>query len=166
MIFLGYGLIQLLSHKEDREAIVLETAPKSELTEKIAIDVAGAVLKPGVYKLASDARIQDGLVAAGGISEDADRAWIDRYINLAAKVADGTKIYIPFKGENMVGNTSSTININSASQSGLESLSGIGPVAAEKIIANRPYGAIDELLTKKVVGKSVFEKIKDHITTY
>ncbi len=178
LIFLGYGLIQFLGQKSDSEGIVLETAEKPVEANIIMVDVAGAVIRPGVYKVSSDARIHDVLVAAGGISDDADREWVDRRINLAAKVSDGTKLYIPFEGDPAAPDVLSNsgpgssslvdkqINMNTASQSELESLSGIGPVTAQKIIDSRPYSTVDELVTKKVLGSKVFEKIKEKITVY
>jgi competence protein ComEA len=145
--------------------------------KQIAIDVEGAVLKPGVYMLPFDSRVQDALIVAGGMSDKADRLKVAKGMNLAAKLIDGGKIYIPFQGdsastaqgggssENVLGDaTSSMVNINTASDSELDGLSGVGPSTVKKITANRPYGSIDELLSKKVVGKSVFEKIKGAIT--
>ncbi len=122
-------------------------------------------------------RIQDSLVAAGGLSAQADRVYISKNLNLATKLTDGAKVYIPFAGE-AVGNgqalnssssvdtVSGLINVNTSSQVGLESLPGIGPVTAQKIIAGRPYGSIQELLNKKIVGVKVFDQIKDKITAY
>jgi DNA uptake protein ComE-like DNA-binding protein len=60
--------------------------------------------------------------------------------------------------------TSSMININTASDSEFDGFSGVGPITVKKITSKRPYGAIDELLSKKIVGKSMFEKIKGTIT--
>ena len=56
------------------------------------------------------------------------------------------------------------ININTSSQSQLEILPGIGPVTAQKIILGRPYGSVDELLGKKIVGTKVFDQIKERIS--
>ena len=58
------------------------------------------------------------------------------------------------------------VNINTSTQAQLESLSGVGPVTASKIITGRPYASIEELLGKKIVGKAVYEKIKDFIVSY
>src|SRR3989344_3599763 len=113
---------------------------------------------------------------AGGFSDKANTEWIAKNLNLAAKLTDAAKIYIPFAGEELAtsgsmdststtGTTGNTglININSANQAQLESLPGVGPVTAAKIISGRPYGSVDELLGKKIVGASVFEKIKEKI---
>ena len=148
-------------------------AEASTQETKIMVDVDGQVLKPGLYSLKSNARVQDALIAAGGLSSNADR----NAINLAAKISDGQKIYIPEIGEKpsavTVANSTSVtslnratglLSVNTASQSELEDLPSIGPVTAQKIISGRPYGTIEELLSKKVVGEKTFEKIKDLIS--
>ncbi len=150
-------------------------------SKKILVDVSGAVRKPGVYSLSAESRIKDAILMAGGISDTADSMRIAQTLNLAAKLSDGAKLYIPSLGEaqvtseevvksdqDMVSQTSSGngININQAAESELDTLPGIGKVTAEKIIANRPYQSINELTQKKVVGASVFEKIKDKISVY
>lgn len=157
--------------------------PKESLingTKQIKVDVSGAVNNPGVYTLSDGSRIEQAVEAAGGIKQGANLEFISKNINLAQKLLDGVKIYIPFAGDptssgfaGLAGqgsvsgiSTSGQININSASQSELEALSGIGPVTASKIVAGRPYSSPEELLDKKILGKAVFEKIKSTITVY
>jgi competence protein ComEA len=115
------------------------------------------------------------LVVSGGLSAKADRDYVAKNINLAQKITDGGKIYIPFAGEtippvnNATGNTQASgalININTASEQELDSLPGIGPVTAAKIINSRPYGSVNELLDKKIVGSKVFTDIKNKISVY
>lgn len=181
MTFFTYGLMGLFTaNKTNSEDIVFEaSAEKSIAVEAkiILVDIEGAVVKPGVYKLPAESRIQDAFIAAGGLAATADRKYIAKNFNLATKLIDGAKIYVPFVGEAVNGgsvlNTISEgvtvgalININTSSQSQLESLPGIGPVTAQKIIAGRPYGSIDEMLNKKVVGSKVFGQIKDKISVY
>ncbi|HSW89170.1 MAG TPA: ComEA family DNA-binding protein [Candidatus Saccharimonadales bacterium] len=143
--------------------------------KQIVIDVSGAVVKQGIYNINVDSRVQDALNAAGGLSENADREFVDKKINLAAKLVDGGKIYIPKRGEHATVETgvesastdqSATINVNDATADQLDALPGIGPVTAQKIIAGRPYADIQDLLTKKVVSNSVFGKIKEKISVY
>ena len=172
LIFFGYGLIAFFgeARSSDRE-IVFESGEQSLENEiQIKVDVAGGVINPGVYSLKFDTRIQDGLVAAGGLSENADREWISKNLNLAQRLADGTKIYIPKIGENVKGIAGSIasdqININTGSIEALDSLPGVGPITAQKIIDGRPYSTIDALLSKKVVGEKVFGEIKEKITVY
>ena len=151
--------------------------PKESLVSStsISVDIAGAIKNPAVYKLNEDSRIEDGVKAAGGFTEEADQEYISKHINLAQKLLDGTKIYIPKKGEQIspaatavmgVASSEVKININNSSQSELESLPGIGPVTASKIISDRPYQKIEDLLLKKIIGKATFEKIKDQISVY
>lgn len=185
MIFFAYGLIGLFAaNKTSSEDIVFESnsAKQSPIEEKtILVDVEGSVVKPGVYKLPENSRIQDGLVAAGGLAATADRQYIAKNFNLAIKLTDGAKIYVPNVEEAVSGaevlsasGTSSEgivvgalTNINTASQSQLEALPGrVGPKTAEKIISGRPYNSIDELLSKKIVSASVFSQIKDKISVY
>lgn len=179
LIFLSYGLIALLGAKDSSSGIVFEsgeTASESaKMQTKITVDVEGAVVKPGVHELSANSRLQDGLISAGGLSEDANREWVSKNLNLAAKLTDGGKIYIPKAGENSggIGGSGSTgslttgqININSASESELDSLPGVGAVTAQKIISNRPYSSIEELLNKKVISSKVFSQIKEKIGVY
>lgn len=147
----------------------------------ILVDVEGAVANPGVYHIVENARVQDALVAAGGLSGAGDRAWVAQHVNLAAKISDGTKIYIPTVGEIVSGQsaaaqvgpvstngvlgatTNQQIDINSASATDLDSLPGVGLATANKIISGRPYASVGDLLTKKVVSSKVFGQIKDMV---
>lgn len=181
MIFFIYGLIGLfLANKAASDDIIFETSGKNSVEIKtIFIDIEGAVVRPGLYKLPHDSRIQDALIAAGGVSASADREYMSKNLNLAIRLTDGAKIYIPKDGEteSIKGITSikgsadtgliiGQININTASESELDSLPGIGPVTAQKIIRGRPYSSVDDLLNKKVVGSKVFSQIRDKITVY
>jgi competence protein ComEA len=183
LICFGYGLMELIPHKEEKQDILFESASDQSTIVKndvspvkqatITIDIEGAVLKPGVYSLPEESRVQDALIASGGLAKNADHQKLAKQLNLASKVTDGGKIYIPFEGEDVLASSGQTvlgyaaasmININAASISELDTLSGIGKVTADKIIANRPYGTVDELVSKKIVGKKVFEQIKNKIS--
>lgn len=183
LIFLGFGLVALTHPKEEKGDITFEPAksqaenvPQDRSQKTITIDIEGAVQKPGVYKLPHDASIQDALIAAGGMNNVADREKIARSLNLAAKIQDGGKIYIPFVGEQTVvvggegatvlGAETGSININTAVSKELDTLPGVGEVTAQKIISNRPYGAKEELLSKKIVNQKVFDQIKEKIIVY
>ncbi len=183
LIFFAYGLISLADKSNpSADGLIFESANRdiasssSKLNEaKIMVDVEGGVIRPGVYSLATSARAQDALIAASGLSNDADRSWVEKNLNLAAKLIDGQKIYVPKLGENKTSLTVSSqdtalnpsgININSANSQTLDSLPGIGPATAQKIISGRPYGAIEELVSKKIVTEKVFEQIKDKITVF
>lgn len=175
LALIAIGVISTILSENNNQGVIIEEAASSDRSN-IFVDVEGAVLKPGVYKLTAEARIQDALIAAGGLSQEADREYVAKMINLAAKISDGAKIYVPKVGESstssigsaggVAGSVAGLININMASQSELESLPGIGPVTATKIIDNRPYSSIDDLLTKKIVGQKVFGEIKEKISVY
>ncbi len=169
LILVLFGLIQLFSHKSNSSPLVFEQA--KEVEAKIVIDIEGAVINPGVYSLDSKSRTVDVLAAAGGLAEDADRVWVEKNINLAKRVSDGLKIYIPRTGEQVLsqsgissGSTGAVININTATTSDLDSLPGVGAVTSQKIIDGRPYSQIEDLIVKKIIGQAIFDKIKDKIS--
>ena len=173
LIVLGLYLVGIVVFRSLRKTPSVEYLTKTEdigsnANRDIWVDVSGAVVAPGVYKLAEGARVKDALVAAGGVSSVADRTILAKEVNLAAIVTDGQKIYIREKssGEAAGAKTADKINLNTASLSELDSLWGVGEIRAGEIVKNRPYAKVEELLTKKIVTKSVFEKIKDQIVVY
>lgn len=157
---------------------VSATQPQQTSPFEAKVDVSGEVRSPGVYALSGSARVEDALKAAGGVTESADPAYLSKTVNLAQRVSDGMKIYVPRiseagpsavvaqSGGDVAGVQTSMVNINAASLSELEKLPGVGEVTAQKIIDGRPYGGIEELFTKKAVNRSVYEKIKDKVATY
>ncbi|MEI6690237.1 MAG: SLBB domain-containing protein [bacterium] len=175
---IGYGLQELFIPKPPVvEIIKANTSPSPLPTaiSNIVVDVSGAVENPGVYTLSPGSRVSDALVAAGGLAVVADKNYLARNVNLASVVTDGSKIYILKKGEvptvvttntttTSNGNTTSLVSINSASESELDRLWGIGPTRAQDIITNRPYTTIDELKSKAKIPDSVFSKIKIEIS--
>lgn len=140
---------------------------------QIKVDISGAVLLPGVKSLAANSRVEDLIKEAGGFNASASAEYISKSLNLSQKVSDGQKFYIPFQGEafsqsltsqgQVAGVSTAKIGINSATQAQLESLPGVGPATAQKIISKRPYQDLSDLTAKKAVSKSVFDKIKDLI---
>ena len=160
----------LLTKPSQTSSIPPESILEAKDFEMLKVDIAGAVVNPGVYELSKDKRIEDIIVEAGGFTNTVNKEYISKELNLSQKVSDGQKIYIPFEGEtgkpviNGVSTTSSAkVNINTATSSELEVLPGIGPSTASKIVASRPYSSIQDLLSKKVLGKATFEKLKDQI---
>jgi competence protein ComEA len=178
----GIGVFLTKSSYSSPEVEIINDSVSQNNNSKLIIEVGGSVIKPGVYELVSNSRINDALSAAGGLSEDADQDWVDKMINRAAPLSDGQKIYIPSKhsssqsasnlesnqaSSEMLGQgTESLININTASQKELESLWGIGPVTAQNIIEQRPYSTVDELQSKNILKANVYERNKDLLTVY
>ena len=183
LILIGAGLFLTkgsISSSPKVEVLQSSTEANENISE-LVVEVVGAVEKPGVYKLPLGSRVEDALILAGGISADADRDWMEKVLNRAAKLVDGQKIYVPkqseetsaknvgdikiYQSENE-GQGSGLININRATTSELESLWGIGPKTAENIIEQRPYSSVEDLLTKKILKKNVYERNKDLLTVY
>lgn len=151
----------------------------------IYVDLSGAVVNPGIYKLNSNSRVADVVSSGGGILSQASADWVSKNLNLAKRISDEEKVYVPFEWEisgdtKMVVNitdykeaaqTSSSpsppsnarnqINVNSASESEILSLPGIGAVYAGKILQNRPYKDIQDMKEAAKIPESVIEKIKE-----
>lgn len=181
LLFIFGILVMLKTQFISSEVIFSSASPSASTKSQIQADIEGAVMAPGVYSLEEGSRITHILAAAGGLSADADRGWVAKNLNLAAKIVDGGKIFIPSQNlsdpstslraglsnsSNLLGVTADKININTASQGELENLPGVGPVTTGKIISGRPYQSPDELKSKKIVGNAVYEQIKDLITAY
>lgn len=171
LVVLGVWL--LVPHGQKTEISIDRGRATAEAQAQLTVDVAGAVLHPGVYKLDGGARVGDALAVAGGLTGEADASWFEKNINRAAKLKDGDKVRIPFIGDSdlksagsagvVAGVSSKLVSVNSASQPELEALPGIGPATAGKIIAGRPYQKLDELVSKKVLSQSLFDKLKDSL---
>ena len=145
------------------------------------VDVAGAVSRPGLYALPPGSRVADAIRAAGGYGPRVDAAAAAATLNLAEILHDGAKLVVPERGAGRPASSGSAgvgtggaggaanglIDLNRASATELDTLPGIGPVTAAKIIAareERPFQAIDELLARKVVSASVLAKIRGLVT--
>jgi len=175
---LGAGAVILASSPPRGTQISLLPPPTPA---PIKVHVVGAVHNPGVYELPLDSRVQNAVQIAGGFTEDAQLEGV----NLAAKLQDGDQVQVPAQrtfaipvaGSESIQNTAeqssgistfTIVNINTASQAELETLPGIGPVTAEKIIeyrqTNETFSTIEEIQKVSGIGPTTFEKIKDLIT--
>jgi competence protein ComEA len=173
------ALILFQSLRTSPRSIELSTStplPTPEMTptaRPLRVYVSGAVRYPDVYALPPDSIVKDAMMAAGGPADDAD---LNR-INLAASVADGQQVYVPRLGEESPpvqppsGQSSSggMVNINTADAADLESLPGIGPTLAQRILdyrqAHGPFAQIQELMEVSGIGPATFEGIRDLIKT-
>ena len=183
---LGAGLLLLVANQPSGEAVHLSppsTAPP------LLVHVDGAVLRPGVYALDRGARIRDAIASAGGLLAESDPG----SLNLAAFVEDGERISVPFRVESIgtgglperateaegpvvdpVETRAPTatpdwpVNINTATLTELESLPGIGPVLAGRIISyrqeNGPFSKIEDIQNVSGIGFKIFEGFKDLIS--
>lgn len=180
LILIGLGAFYIKSGGmgDSPKVEVLSDSTEAK-TREFVVEVGGAVQKPGVYALSSESRVDEALVLAGGLSAEADREWVERTLNRAAKIIDGQKIYIPETGEKTsvsggvsgslnapAESQSSLVNINSATLSELDKLPGIGPVYGQSIIDHRPYSTLEELVSKGALKQGVYEKIKEKVSVY
>jgi len=165
----------------------LNKKKKQEELLPLVVDVSGAVHIPGVYSLEDGARVNDALRKAGGLSEDADEDWVSRELNLASRLTDGEKIYIPRKGEvqeqrelntavksggeirsanETTSSCPSKININSAPLEILTCLYNVGGKRAQAIIDYRnkhPFDNVEEISNIKGIGSKTLERIRSRI---
>ena len=174
-------IIYYMTQKIGNDEIIIENTESIEeedvIEEKIAIHMTGCVKNPGIIELEDGARMDDAIQLAGGLTEEADLT----NVNLAYKVEDGQKIYIPSihdieekeiiqeNQEEIFGKENETgkVNINTAKQTELETLPGIGPTIALRIIEyrkeNGEFTDIEELKEIEGIGEAKWEQIKDFV---
>lgn len=145
----------------------------------LRVYVTGAVVNPDVYLLAPGSIVKDAVLAAGGVAGDADLI----RINLAQELQDQQQIYVPCLGEaeapppvtggepalpSRAGDLSGQVNINTANIEELDTLPGIGPAIAQRIVeyreANGLFKSIQDITLVSGIGDATFEKIKDRIS--
>jgi competence protein ComEA len=150
-------------------------SPTTSAPGPVTVHVAGAVARPGVYRVGATARVDDAVTAAGGITAEAD---LDA-LNLAAKVADGDRVFVPRKGQAPppvvapVGATEGAaprgpVNLNTATIEQLDTLPGVGPTTAQAIIAWRQehgaFRSVQDLLQVRGIGPAKLESLREQVT--
>ena len=165
------ALVWVVARSPSGEAVILRPVP----TEKpVIVHITGAVPRPGVYALPQGARVQDAISAAGGFLAEAEKS----QLNLAQLLEDGEKLDIPFiEGASpiittpvpeVVTATTELVNINTASLEELDTLPGIGPTTAQKIVEyreqNGPFVSIEDIINVSGIGPGTYERLKDLIT--
>jgi competence protein ComEA len=146
------------------------TAPPT----RVVVDVVGAVRRPGLYRLAQGARVADAVARAGGSTRKADLS----LVNLAALVSDGEQVVVPRRGAAVAaagaaaggsaggsGVPTGPVHLNSATVEQLDTLPGVGPVTAQKIVDYRQkhgaFTSVDELDAVSGIGPARLEQLRD-----
>ena len=194
-IILGAGGVALSGRVQPADIVIQPPAPTAlpaptATPGPLRVFVNGAVASPAVYELAPDAILQQAIEQAGGFTAEADTA----VVNLALLLQDGMQIYVPTLDEtaeqvqaiistpsvrtegielDLADDTAVTtsggiVNINTADVAQLDTLPGIGPSTAEKIVeyrnSNGPFATIDEIMSVSGIGPAKFEQIQSFIT--
>ncbi len=132
------------------------------------VEIAGAVEKPGVYQVSGDSRLQEVFLQAGGFHSQADQRYIHQSLNLARRVADQEKVYVPFQGEDisihpadLKNNTNVSVekNVNMASSSDLMSVAGIGTARATKILEGQPYSSREDFFSRSGLSENLAKSV-------
>jgi competence protein ComEA len=177
VVILGAMLLatRLLNHSHAAAAPPIPTAASTQRASstRMYVDVVGAVLRPGLYRLPPGSRVADALVRAGGATA---KAQLD-LVNLAAPIADGEQVVVPRRGPAATAATAATagsaagggaasgpVQLSTATAEQLDSLPGIGPVTAQKILDYRQqhggFSSIDELDAVPGIGPSRLAQLK------
>lgn len=168
-----------LEQTSSSSELVEETSTEaSKELSQLVVDVKGAVEKPGLYTLEVGSRVNDAVEAAGGLTSQAD----PKSINLAQKLSDEAVIYVASKDENIsvVASTTassamsqeekntSLVNLNTATEADLQTISGIGAKRAADIIAYREanggFKSVDDLNNVSGIGDKTMESIRPYVT--
>ena len=148
-------------------ALPVQSATASARTD-VVVHVAGAVRRPGVYRLRTGARVDDAVRRAGGATRRADLS----AVNLAAPLEDGRQVLVPRRepaaGGGTAAATPAKVNLNTATEEQLDGLAGVGPATAAKILAYREqhgsFGAVDELGDVPGIGERRLEALRELVT--
>jgi competence protein ComEA len=176
LLFLGS---KLLASPQSQASLAPPAAPPTESTAagRVVVDVVGAVRRPGLYRLAQGGRIADAVARAGGATSKADLA----LINLAAPLADGEQVVVPRRGATAPASgaaagpstggpvagpsTGGPVQLSTATLEQLDSLPGIGPVTAQKILDYRQkhgaFTSVDELDAVPGIGPARLDQLRD-----
>jgi competence protein ComEA len=171
-----FGASKLLARPASESALAPPAAPPAETGSApqalLVVDVVGAVRRPGLYRLDEGARVADAVGRAGGATRKADLA----LINLAAPLADGEQVVVPRRGAVPTGAAAAggsatsgavstgPVHLNTATLDQLDSLPGIGPVTAQKILDYRTehgaFASVDELDAVSGIGPARLAELK------
>lgn len=173
LVCLVAGVLVLRRHGSDAGATALRVAPVAPAASSpahaarrsVVVDVAGAVARPGLYHLPQGSRVADAVARAGGLTRRAERT----AVNLAAPISDGEQVLVAERGSSAGGNSPGTgstnpVSLSSASVEELDTLPGVGPVTAQKIVAYRqehgPFTSVEALDAIPGIGPARIADLK------
>lgn len=179
ILLAGVGFYKSNNSIEEPEQNLLQIANTNvdetdNKQKEIYVHIDGEVVNPGLYKLTTEDRVNDLLIIAGGATDKASL----KDINLAKKLEDEMKIYIPSKEENLtnevhgqseVSSSTGKINLNTANKDELKTLPGIGDSRADEIIRyreNTGFSKVEDIKNISGIGDKTYEKLKDLISVY
>jgi competence protein ComEA len=173
VLFLGGRLLSRGSHAAAVPAPIIPAATSTTTAStRVVVDVVGAVRRPGLYRLSQGDRVADAVAQAGGATRKADLS----LVNLASLVADGEQIVVPRRGAGgsvagvgaapgAGGASTGPVHLNSATAEQLDTLPGIGPVTAQKILDYRQkhgaFSSVDELDAVPGIGPARLDELRD-----
>ena len=186
VLFAGFSLFRGANDELEVESSAKSSSEAADSDTRtvsagmIYVDVGGAVKTPMLAELPDGSRVDDAIKAAGGLKQEADMTSINR----AEFLEDGQKVFIPSFPldedgniiENASGGTadagsaavSGKVNINTADSTALQTLSGVGPATAQKIIdyreSNGRFSSVEDIKNVSGIGEKTYEKLKDSIT--
>ncbi len=185
IFLLGFitGIVLIVMRRQSQPIPIVITPPPPSATFQptetpgpIRVYISGAVINPAVYELSPGAILEEAIAIAGGFSNEADPS----AVNLALILRDGMHVHIPVPGASPVvttgdsnvsmpeGTVNELININTATLEELDTLPGVGPATAQKIIdyrlANGPFDSIEDLDLVSGIGPAKLENIRSYIT--
>lgn len=160
------------------DAVVVADAVDDGCTEGMWVDVSGAVVVPGVHCIPAGAIVEDAIHTADGLTDTFCSSWASRNLNRAQVVTPNSKLYVPFISDSECtgverfseGSSGGSglcaggkVNINSASSAELESIPGVGPSTAKKIIEGRPFDMAEGIMDVSGIGEKTYESMKEYI---
>lgn len=159
LVLAAIAALVVLAPRGEPKGIEIQRRDAPGGLDEVRVEVAGAVVRPGVVTVAPGDRVADALALAGGPTAEADFA----ALNLARRVTDEERVVVPRLGERR----SALLDLNRATAQQLEALPGIGRVTADAILAARerqPFASSDELVTRGLLSPRVYEQVRDQVT--
>lgn len=180
LALVGHRVAQTGAARAPRTVAPLQPVARTEAKPRLIVHVVGAVRRPGLYRLRDGSRVADAVARAGGATRDAELA----AVNLAAPLVDGTQVLVPQRvgtgsepvpatgaGESAglaPGGIGAKVSLSSATVEQLDTLPGVGPVTAQKIVdyrtAHGPFSSVDDLDAVPGIGPARIEQLRDLVT--